>query len=126
MASEIQTTVLPAGEALVPFRAVIASSATAIFSDAVTERVLGITHESADVASGDDATIVVGGVYKCRVDGSGTAIAVGDPLTPSATDGVLVKNAGTATHQPCAIAQEAATTVATIEVQLTPGLPPNA
>lgn len=120
------TTQVEAGEALTPYSAVIMSSATAINADAVTERVFGIVYENQTAADGDDVTIVVGGKYLCRVDGSGTAIAVGDQLTPSSTDGVLVTNAGTSTHQPCAIALEATDEAAVIEVLLTPGAQPNA
>lgn len=113
-----------AGEAIGEFRAVTISSGEVIMSDAVTERVYGVSYRSA--ASGEEIGIVTAGTCFCRVDGSGTAIAKGDVLTPSATDGVLVKNAGTATHVPCAIALEAASEATTILVQLTPGLAANA
>lgn len=113
-----------AGEAIPQFRAVTISSGEVIMADAVTERVYGVSYRSA--GNGEEIGIVTAGTCFCRVDGSGTAIAKGDILTPSATDGVLVKNAGTATHVPCAIAVEAASAATTILVQLTPGLAANA
>lgn len=108
-------------EAVPEHRAVTAAGAMA---DAVTERVYGITYGSA-TASGDNATIVLGGKCYCQVDGSGTEISEGDLLAPSSTDGTLVKDGGTATHIPCAIALEDADEVAEILVNFIPGLPAN-
>ena len=110
-----------AAEVLPEHRAVTAAG---LMADAVTERVIGITYGS-ETASGDEATVAVGDECFCKVDGSGTAIAKFDLLAPSATDGTLVKDGGTATHVPCAIALEAATEVAEILVLHLPGLQAN-
>lgn len=114
-----------AGEAIPEFRAVtVDGSGNMIMTDAVTERTYGVSYRTA--ASGDPISVVTSGPCFCRVDGSGTAIVKGDRLTPSATDGVLVKDAGTATHVACAIARASTSEVEAILIELTPGLPANA
>ena len=108
-----------AGEALVAYRLV---NADGTFSDAITERPLGILQF--DAASGADASAQVDGFSYLDCDGSGTPITVGALLMPKASsDGLGIVAAG-ATAIPCARALEA-TTSATgrIIVQFLPGLP---
>lgn len=74
---------------------------------AVTDNIFGVAQFGA--ASGERVTLITRGRTKCLVDGSGTAIAAGDELSPSATAGVLVSHAGTSTHTYAGRALEAAT-----------------
>lgn len=72
-------------------------------ADAVTEEVHAIALEtvtSAEFSAGRTrASMQLDGVVEeCKVDGSGTAVEKFDKLSPSATDGVLVKHAGTSNH----------------------------
>lgn len=69
---------------------------------------LGITLEATN-AAGDTLSVVEEGVCDAQVDGSGTAIAVGDPLTVKDATGVLIKSDLTNTKNVCAVAREAAT-----------------
>ena len=81
-------------------------------TDAVTDKVYGVAQNGAD--SGERVNLVCMGKTRCLVDGSGTAIAAGDELSPSATGGVLVKHAGTSTHAYAGKALEAATTAGAV------------
>jgi len=85
------------GEAIKEGDLVTVVGGVLLMADAVTEKPVGIATEAA--ISGAKCSVQVDGVYNyARTDGSGTTIAPGDMLSPSATDGVMVAHAGTATH----------------------------
>jgi hypothetical protein len=72
-------------------------------ADAVTEEVHAIALEtvtSAEFSAGRTrASMQLSGVVEyAKVDGSGTAVEKFDKLSPSTSDGKLVKHAGTSTH----------------------------
>lgn len=72
------------------------------------DEVLGIAQDSAD--ADEDVDVLIGGVSKAEVDGSGTAINVGDTLMPdSGTAGRLVANGGAAGNTHSAMALEKST-----------------
>ena len=73
----------------------------------------GGTSEIAGLA-GDSVKICVNGRCKARVDGSGTPIAIGSPLSADTTDGVAV--IGVATAHIFARAQQASTSTDFIAV----------
>lgn len=75
---------------------------------AANQMPIGIT-KYATSAAGEPVEVIVDGFADATVDGSGTAIAWGDPLTVAGTSGKLVKSALTNGLHVCAIAQEAAT-----------------
>lgn len=68
---------------------------------------LGITLEASS-AAGDTLQVVEEGVCDAVVDGSGTAITAGDPLTVKDATGVLIKSDLANTHNVCAVARESA------------------
>lgn len=97
------------GEAIVEGALVTVVGGVLLMADAVTENPIGIATEA--VASGAKCTVQVEGVYNyARVNGNSSNIAVGDLLSPTTTDGILVKHAGTATHRYAAKALAAVTT----------------
>ena len=111
-----------AAEALVACRLVTPASSAVTYSDAITERPLGIVQFS--VANTERASVQIDGTSYLDCDGSGTAITVGALLMPKASsDGLGIVAVG-ATAIPCVRALEA-TTSATgrILVQILPGLP---
>lgn len=70
-------------------------------------------------AEGDTLEVISQGYADVIVDGSGTAVAAGDPLTVAGTSGKLVKSALTNGLHVCAIAQEASsasTTICSVEI----------
>lgn len=69
----------------------VKTPAAAVVTTAITETAWGIAQDSA--AIGGTVGVQVGGVSKAVVDGSGTAIALGDLLSPGA-NGKLVKHDG--------------------------------
>jgi len=73
---------------------------------AATDRVYGIMQGRPNV--GEAARIAISGRWTALVDGSGTAIAIGDPLGPNAAGTMLVKK-GTADNSICAIALDVCT-----------------
>lgn len=84
-----------AGGAIEEFRFVEISSEEVTATNAVTDVPYGISLQK--VASGERATLQVGGVAYLEVDGSGTAIVSGSILMPKATGagvGVVAAGAG--------------------------------
>jgi len=73
---------------------------------AATDRVYGIVQGKPNV--GDAARVAIMGRWSAKVDGSGTAIAIGDYLGPNAAGTMLVKKA-TADNIVCAIALDVCT-----------------
>jgi len=73
---------------------------------AATDRVYRIMQGPPNV--GEAARIAISGRWTALVDGSGTAIAIGDPLGPNAAGTMLVKK-GTADNSICAIALDVCT-----------------
>lgn len=73
---------------------------------AATDRVHGLMMEKPNV--GVAGKIAKFGRYSARVDGSGTAIAIGDYLGPNAAGTMLVKKA-TADYNICAVALDVCT-----------------
>lgn len=83
----------------------ISSGTTVVVTTAATERVVGFAEDT--YASGDTVVLnTTPGRQRVLMNGSGTAIAAGDPLSPGAS-GKLVKYAGTSTHRIVATASEA-------------------
>lgn len=98
-----------AGGAISQFAAVEFASGKVTATDAVGDTVFGIAQESAD-ADGDEITVRVQGVSQCLVDGTGTAIAVGDDLMPEGSgSGKLTAHSGTTGDTFAARALEAST-----------------
>jgi hypothetical protein len=73
---------------------------------AATDRVYGIMQGKPNV--GDAARVAISGRWTALVDGSGTAIAIGDYLGPNAAGTMLVKKA-TADNSVCALALDVCT-----------------
>lgn len=88
---------------------------------AATDRVIGIVQDKPKV--GDAAQVAQFGRYFAKVDGSGTAIAIGDWLGPNAAGTMLVKKA-TPDNTVCAVAYDVCTFAGgIIDVLLFAGLP---
>lgn len=91
-------------------------------TNATTEIPIGIA--IMDAAAGAKCSVQLSGKYEeALADGSGTAIAVGDLLSPSATNGVLVKHAGTLNHTYAAKAIEALAANGRVAVLILAGIP---
>lgn len=86
---------ITAGEAINAGTPVKLSGTSVVGTAAGTDDAIGIC--TATVASGEQAAVLVDGIGKCLVNGSGTAIAVGDELMPG--DNLLVKAAGGAANR---------------------------
>lgn len=73
---------------------------------AATDGVFGVMQGKPNV--GEAGRVAIQGRWPAKVDGSGTAIAIGDRLGPNAAGTMLVKKA-TADYSICATAQEVCT-----------------
>jgi len=88
---------------------------------AATDRVYGLQQGKPNV--GEAGRIAIQGRWTALVDGSGTAIAIGDYLGPNAAGTMLVKKT-TADNSICAIALDVCTISAgKIDVNLFGGIP---
>jgi hypothetical protein len=84
-----------AATALTQFQVVKFDAGELIPGAAATDVPVGIVEDGAE--GGELRSVVMAGITKARVNGSGTAIVMGDELTCGA-GGLLVKHAGTAAH----------------------------
>jgi hypothetical protein len=73
---------------------------------AATDRVYGIVQGKPNI--GDAFRLAIKGRWSARVDGSGTAIAIGDTLGPNAAGTALIKKIAAAANV-CAIALDVCT-----------------
>ena len=99
------------------------SAGKVIACTAVSDRPVGVAMHSA-AADGDPVSVkILGPLALARVDGDGSAVAIGDSLMPKATGaGDLVKLGATTGDREVAIALEASTTAdSSIVVALTDG-----
>lgn len=108
-----------AGGAIEAYRFVEISSEEVTATNAAADVPYGINQQK--VASGERATLQVDGVSYLEVDGSGTAIASGDLISPKGSGaGVGVKAVTSATHAARALAPATAAS-AVIPVKILDG-----
>ena len=117
----------PVTEAVVVGSVVTDNGAGSILNaDAITERTLGIVIEG-QATVGENASVQLAGLFEfARVDGTGTPIVVGDRLSPSAVDGIMIVHNELVGTVYAAKALAGATTVTTIPVLIAEGRADNA